>query len=448
MDRRLINGLRSHPGVHEWTARELRSEALQTYLIGTDVENVREDARVAYRVEIFNDHLVDGEPRRGRVVLPMTMADLDRLHEVLDSAVTMAGLVHNPPWRLPDAAPVAEVPLADPQLVTRDGMLQASREAADLIRERMAAERAGGVRLSAAELFLDRVDEELETSRGVVATGTLTHVLLEATLLARHGDRDAEHFSQAEARRLEDVELSRILEHGAQLARDRARAGPPRTRLGPVLVDESALGQLMGDSVVGGLGAFLNQSDAAAEYARISRFALGEPVFLGGQYNGDRFDARANATHPFGVRSYRVDDDGVPARDVSIIEDGVLVARPATARYAEYLDIPVTGRAGMLEVAPGPMSLAELRSSDEPMYRIVAFSSANVDALSGDFGMEIRLGYEVGPGGERPVSGGSVTGNIFEAMGSARFARETTMFAAYAGPAAIRFAALQVAGED
>jgi predicted Zn-dependent protease len=448
MDRRLINGLRSHPGIHEWTARELRSEGLQTYLIGSDIENVREDARVAYRVEIFNDHLVDGETRRGRVVLPLTSADLDRLHEVLDSAVTMAGLVHNPTWQLPDAAPVAEVPLADPRLLSRDGMLQASREAAELIREQLSAERASGVRLSAAELFLDRVDEELETSRGAVAGGTLTHVLLEATLLAHHGDQDAEHFSQAESRRLEDVDLSQVLVHGAQLARDRAGAGSPRTRLGPVLVDESALGQLMGDSVVGGLGAYLNQADAAAEYARISRFALGKQVFLGEQHNGDRFDARANATHPFGVRSYRVDEDGVPARDLSIIEDGVLVARPATARYARYVEVPVTGRAGMLEVAPGPTSLAELRRSDEPMYRIVAFSSANVDALSGDFGMEIRLGYEVGPGGERPVSGGSVTGNLFRAMASARFARETATFAAYAGPAAIRFEAMQVAGGD
>jgi len=67
--------------------------------------------------------------------------------------------------------------------------------------------------------------------------------------------------------------------------------------------------------------------------------------------------------------------------------------------------------------------------------------------LSGNFGMEVRLGYEVGPGGERPITGGSLTGNLFEALAAARMARETRQLASYAGPVAIRFEVLQVSGE-
>ena len=32
---------------------------------------------------------------------------------------------------------------------------------------------------------------------------------------------------------------------------------------------------------------------------------------------------------------------------------------------------------------------------------MLAFSAPNVDALTGDFGMEIRIGYERGPDGVR-----------------------------------------------
>ena len=40
-----------------------------------------------------------------------------------------------------------------------------------------------------------------------------------------------------------------------------------------------------------------------------------------------------------------------------------------------------------------------------------------------------------------------MTGNLFEVMANARFSAESQAFAQYAGPAAIRFESLQVAGE-
>lgn len=62
--------------------------------------------------------------------------------------------------------------------------------------------------------------------------------------------------------------------------------------------------------------------------------------------------------------------------------------------------------------------------------------------------MEIRLGYEHGPDGTRPVTGGSVTGNLFTALAEVTLSSETRLFTSYAGPVAMRFARLQVAGRD
>ena len=148
------------------------------------------------------------------------------------------------------------------------------------------------------------------------------------------------------------------------------------------------------------------------------------------------------------MTSYRADQDGLPAADLLVIEDGVLVNRPATQRYAQYLQIPATGRSGTAEIAPGTMTQSELEVTDGPLYVVLAFSAANVDALSGDIGMEIRLGYEIDGDERRPITGGSLSGNLFEAMAAAHFSRETVLMEGYFGPAAIRFDALQVAGED
>ncbi len=92
--------------------------------------------------------------------------------------------------------------------------------------------------------------------------------------------------------------------------------------------------------------------------------------------------------------------------------------------------------------------MADLLDGDGPAYQVLAFSAPNVDELTGDFGMEIRIGYERGPDGVRPLTGGSVTGNLFEALADVRLSSETRVNTSYAGPVAMRFGSLQVAGRD
>jgi PmbA protein len=272
-------------------------------------------------------------------------------------------------------------------------------------------------------------------------------VLSELNLLA-DGDEESEFFRQDEARRLDDLDLPRMVRETASHARDATGARQARTRLGPVVLTDIAADQVFAASVLGSSSPYLTQTSGGAAYARLSRFEIGEPVFLGQPHTGDPFNLRSNARRPFSVLSYRFDADGLAAQDVLIIEDGVLRARTATQRYAQYLGIPATGHPGLAEIAPGPTPMADLLRGEQSVYQVVAFSAPNVDAVTGNFGMEIRLGYEIGPDGTRPIKGGSVTGNLFEAMAAARFSSETAQFPSFAGPRAIRFEALQVAGED
>ena len=125
----------------------------------------------------------------------------------------------------------------------------------------------------------------------------------------------------------------------------------------------------------------------------------------------------------------------------------MLRARPATQRYAQYLGLPASGRPALPRSARAPPAGGAARWG-RAGYEVVAFSAPNVDMLTGDFGMEIRLGYEHGPGGVRPITGGSVTGNLFQALADVTLSSETRVFASYAGPIAMRFGSLQVAGSD
>jgi PmbA protein len=421
---------------------------VQIYLVGGAVENLRQVEREAYEVEVFNDHQADGQVRRGSATLPMSRGDLGRVPELLDAATTMARLVHNEPWELPGPGDLPDVELADPRLSEAAGALSAATEAADLIRELAAAEAVNDVRLSAAELFVNTVHEELRNSRELVAEAVSTHLLLEVTLLAKRGGEEAEYFRQAESRRLSDLRIEETVREGSRMARDKLGAVAPHTRLGPVVVSGEALSHMFGGTAVSQTGALLTQASAATAYAKLSRLEVGGSIYGEREPAGDLITLHANARRPYGVASYRFDADGVPAHDLLVIEDGIVRARPATQRYAQYLGLPATGRPGIAQVAPGGTSMAELLAQDGPVYHVTAFSAPNVDVLTGDFGMEIRLGYLQAGAEVRPLTGGSVTGNLFAALADVRMSSETRLFTSYAGPLAMRFASLQVAGQD
>ena len=448
MDRRLTDALSRHPQINDWTVRRQRGHSVQIYLVGGAVENLRQVEREAYEVEVFNDHQADGTPRRGSATLPLSRADLDRLDSLLDDGALMASLVHSPPWSLPADGALPDVELADPRLGSVDAALTAARETADRIRELAAAEARHDVRLSSAELYINLVEEELANSRGVTASATGTRVMFELTLLARGADSESEYFGQGEARRLADLGIESTIADGAQLARDKLRAEMPATAVGPVVVSGEALAQMLGGTAVNSTGALLTQAAASTAYSKLSRLEIGRSVYGEAEPRGDALTVRANAQLPFGVASYRFDSDGVGAQDLLVIEDGILRARPATQRYGQYLGVPVTGRPGMMDLARGTTPMADLLDGDGPVCHVLAFSAPNVDVLTGDFGMEIRIGYERGPNGTRPLAGASVTGNLFQALADARFSSEARQYATTYGPAAMRFGALQITGRD
>ena len=126
--------------------------------------------------------------------------------------------------------------------------------------------------------------------------------------------------------------------------------------------------------------------------------------------------------------------------DVAIVGAGAAgIAAAIAARRASDLDVVLF---------EGAKELFAYYVRNGPAYHVLAFSAPNVDELTGEFGMEIRIGYEHGPDGVRPLTGGSVTGNLFEALADIRLSSETRTNTMYAGPVAIRFGSLQVAGQD
>jgi PmbA protein len=441
----VATALENTAGADDWQVTLLHEDESQLYLIGQRVECQRAVTHQQAQVTIYNDHpssqaeASGSKAARGFTNQILLASDLEegRLAARLGDAVTMASLTDNPPFGLPDASLGGY-----PDVVTVDPLLASDPETAlqdALARVRSAVSSWGNVRLSSAELFTTTSLRSFQNSRGLTATDRGTQVFLDFVLIAEDEGREAEFHAELTRRKVSDLMIESAVDSYAAYARHLLLARPPTTHSGPVI--------LTGDALLSFFDPVVYHASGQAAFMKVSRFKSGEPV-ADYQSGGDRLTLVSDAIRPWGVKTAAFDSEGLPGQTVSLIQDGVFVQHWAGMRYATYLGIPPTGEFANLSVQPGRWQLDELRRTDSgPIFEIVAFSWMNPDPISGDFTVEIKLGYQHDATGSHPIKGGSLSGNVFAALAEARLSEQTYSDGWYFGPAAIRFANLTISGE-
>ena len=427
--RAIRNTLTGNPRVHAWQVRSVRRSGLQTYLVQVEAEAERRVDHEVHDVVVF----VKNGDLLGRATVTLGPDDAASLTRRMDDAVFMAGLGGDAPWSLPKAQPWPTVDLHDAALAgeraraTARSLVEAWRSA---VLERAA------VRPSSMELFCGEESTTLENSTGLVAHSSSTRVSL-LTLLLASGDRPAERETWEERRRARDLDVRAIASQVAEEALDLTRAVPPPSGNYPVVIDANEITALLSPI----------QANAAAEglYQKSSRFEAGKPLPIedGG---GEPFTLISNAVAPYGLASYAFDANGVAGRRIEIVKDGVLTQPWATKQFADYLGTPATGGFGNWELPAGKTPLEDLLKSGERVLLVRNFSWLTPEAGRGNFGSEIRIGYLYEKGVRTPIKGGTVSGNVFKALGTARYAKETVFRGDYVGPTAVRLEGLTVTG--
>lgn len=448
----LADALGATPGVDAWQAAVTQREEAQLYLIGDREESRRIVTDERARVTLYNLHTPHADAEGGIQALGMTsfsalpneLEDQETLAARLRDGALMASLTDNQPFNLPGQPREGypDVEAFDPELA--GDMPLALERATQLLR--IALERTPGVRMGSAELFAARAHEKLRTSAGVSSTQASTSVFFDLILLAGEGQQTTEFHAELRRRRLRDLYFERtVAAYGAFALHSLNAAAPPSWR-GPVVVSGEAAAQLF-NPLFFQSSPFAAHSSAQFKQQRMSRFTPGELVTPEAP-RGDRLTLVSDPTRPWGTRTASFDDEGLTAKRVTLIEDGVFRNYWADARYASYLSVAPTGDIGNLTVRTGATPARALRNfSAGPVYEVVSFSLFNPDVLTGDFSAEIRLGYRHDASGVTPIKGGALVGNLFGAFSDAQFSAEAYTDGTYYGPAAIRFGDLTIAGE-
>lgn len=431
----ILNG---HQEIAQWSVLKQTKREWQHYLVKNyKVEATREVTNETYLVTVYHKHAAanEEETAMGAATITLTNADLNRLAEKIEEGVLAASLTNNKPWSLPKPADFPHVELTDTTTLINpvaaiEGLVP---------RMKRAIEAEEHIRFSAAEFFFEELVSTIHNSEGVFGEQRETLFTLELVLFANNGqDPETEHFVLEKRRRIEDLPIEAVVKHNARNARDSLKAVLPKTWQGAVVVSSEVLPELLAPLKlhVSGEGKFVG----------LSRAVIGENFLGEREIKGDALSVTFSATLPYGVNSASFTQDGIAGQEVHVVQENVFTTYLTSQRYADYLDVPVTGDQGNIVLPPGSRTEAELLKG--PLFFIQAFSAVSPSFITGDFAGEIKLGYFIDEHGNRTaVKGGSVSGNIFDALADAHYSQETEFAGTYQGPKVIRFNQLQIAGE-
>lgn len=431
----ITHALGQQAGVADWKAQHVLRRSTQAYLIGAAPECSRSVATETVSVGIYNDHPArsGSGPARGTSGLTLLPSDLSSLPQKLREGVLMAQLVDSPPFSLPGPMPLPKTDVLDRE-IAHNAEQAAARTVETIAR---LAGKESGVRLSAAEVFLNNEDVTFLNSRGAAGSYSATDIYIEMVLLGRAGGRESEHYVELRRRRLADLNLEEFIATSARYARDSCLGQLPESRQGAVV--------LTGDAVRELFGPLVTQTSGSAKFKRISTAEVGKSIFGEREVKGESLTLFSDGTLPFGLNSTPLDSEGMARQRLAVVENNMIQRILASRQYADYLGVEATGDFANVVVPAGSTPLQDLLSSG-PVYHIVSFSAFSPDPITGDFVAEIRLGYDLSGGTSRPIKGGALRGNVYDALANARYSKETEFMGTYLGPKGIRFEDLMVSG--
>ncbi len=436
----ILAALHQRHDLQAWSVRRVVQHGAQLYSIAQQVEARREVDHEYFVIDVLRDTSSIDSKTCGAATI--TLLSGDDVDGAIDEAALMAGLVRNPPYSIPAQAEMPTVQLADPELLTAPDRSTALDRL--YVRLQQAVARYPHVRMTAAEFFADETTTHLINSRGLDAMQTATSVAAEWVLINRSDGQETEAFCEMSRRRAADIDIEGEVASRAQSTIDLLQAMPAPDYAGPMVLRGDTLANFIcGNKVLADNGLFAVLGSARSKFSQLSKWEIGQSIFRD-EVLGDPLTLWATRQLPYGTRSNRFDDEGLPAQRVLLVEENRLMAFTASQRYADYLSLPPTGDFGNIEVPPGRTAQTDLLA--EPHVEIVSFSWFNPDAITGDFATEIRLGYVMDGNGRRPFKGGLLIGNVLDALANVRWSSETEFNGNYLGPAAARFGQLTVAG--
>lgn len=416
----------------------LSENNISTFLINEDITeseeyffikkglNVKRNKTVTkYEVTVYRDFYENDQFYRGSssCVINKCMS-IDEMNHAITQAYNAAMCVKNPYYKLPGGTQLFR---ADDNIsqISSDSQNFSSEQ---IIHALYANDTDSHAFINSAELFFTLSKHRIINSNGVNLSFSEKKCLGEFIVQCTT-PLDVELYESFEYSDLNNNVVDSLkdkVQNMLNKVKDRSKA-----KYLPELSAKTII--LEGECVAELFEFFLIRSDASKIYPKHSNFELNHsvlPVNMDSTENNEKITIMLNPDTPFSR-------EGIRLIKAPLIEDNILKCITGNAKFSFYLNVNPIGEYNRYILNPGKTSIHEFEKA--PYLKIVNFSDFQMDDLSGQFGGEYRLAYYNDGTQSYPVTGGSISGNIFDIMNSISFSSETQTLSHYQGPLAIRF---------
>ncbi len=412
--------------VETWLLEETRKETTELFFIRKNLDMRRSENVRTANVRVYRDFEKNGVRYRGDAGFTAEPSATEQeLQEKCKRAYAAAAFVPNAFYEIAEGVrqdcKTMESDLADLSLDDAAGKMAEAIYTADCDEKSF---------VNSAEVFVERIQKHILNSRGVDVSYVKYHVSGEFVVQCKE-PQDVEMYRSFSYDSLRSDALTEQVREALQLVKDRANAETaPKAGTYDVVLSDNYAATIF--------EYYNGRSCGSYIYQGYSDYKPGEFV------QGDREDIKGQLLNLTYLPTVPFSAEGIPMKELPCIRDGVFGTIQSGTRFAYYLGTIPTGDYQKLACRPGSMPFEEMKKQ-KGLY-IVNFSDFQMDALSGCYGGEIRLAYLNDGETITPVTGGSISGTIYEAQKDFVFSKETQDTSSFSGPKAILLKHVSVAG--
>lgn len=271
--------------------------------------------------------------------------------------------------------------------------------------------------LNAVEIFMDIYHFSFLNSNGISHRYDKVSMFIEAIPSYKGETGEYELYYSTRKGNFSADDLQKEMEEALKNVRYRAEAKRideidlPKDI--PVYVKEEMTGQLM--------WYFADQLSYQNVYFHTNHFNAGDKI------SDKPFSLTLKGEVAGATASSPVDEHGLRLHETKVINHGIAVQRWGDLRYGSYLkEEKITGAYPVLVMDEYEAVLPE--EFNQPHITILHFSAPQLDESSGYFGGEVRLALYENGDEVIPLSGFSISGNIFDAIKDAGYSEKTCMY--------------------
>lgn len=408
----------------DYIIQQTNTRSQEAFFIGQKLDMGRAKDVTHTRVSVY----VDSEDKKFRGSASIEVhptSTLEEMQKQIDKALLAASFVKNP-WY-----PIVE----NNQCENSELNINLTEELVKITKAMQAVQTKEHEKINSYEIFVNKKNTRIINSKGVDVSMSTFDCEIEVVINTSKDGHEIELIKDFKFANKKAEEITKDVEN-------MFISGNARLMASYTKQNEHANVLLTGDDLPQFYSYFVSHVNASNKFMGIAKGNVGEKM------TGDEADDLTIITKPTlegSTKNNLYDQDGNIIKERVLFENGVCKNFWGSVQHAHYIQLEDTTSINNVIVSGGSMTLEEMKKI--PHLEVTDFSAFIMDNVSGNFGGEIRLGYESDGVNEHPVVGGSISANFNNVLKNIKFSKETKQMNNYIVPCAVLLTDVSVAGE-